>query len=118
MRTVKVEVNIPLQDYDCMAQVAEASGWPLDKVVLQSIRHGLPPSLNKVPHSFHDDLLALNRMDDRSLLRVVEGETPPPKMEHAQKQADFLTLWRTYALSLLRWRGHPVPKVYEALISQ
>lgn len=118
MKTVKVEVNIPLHDYDCLSEVAEAAGWPLEKVVIQSIRYGMPPSLNKVPEPFHDELLALNRLDDRSLLRVVEGDAKPPKMSSVQKQADFQTLWRTYALSLLRWRGHPVPKVYEALIGQ
>lgn len=118
MKTVKVEVDIPLQAYDCLAQVAEAGGWPLAKVITQSIQNGLPPSLDKVPAQFHEELLALNRLDDRNLLRVVEGDTAAPAMSASQKQADFETLWRTYALSLLRWRGHPVPKVYEALIGQ
>lgn len=118
MRSVKVEVNVPLHEYDCLAQIAEAGGWPLEMVILQTIRNGLPPSLSKVPEAFHADLLALNKLDDRSLLRVIEGETPPPKMDSTQKRADFETLWRTYALSLLRWRGHPVPTAYEAMIGQ
>ncbi|GAB4275757.1 MAG: hypothetical protein Kow0080_25490 [Candidatus Promineifilaceae bacterium] len=117
-KTVKVEINIPLYDYDCLAQISEASGWPLEEVIVRTIRHGLPPSLAKVPAEFHDALLALNKMDDKQLLQVVEGQIRAPEMNLAQKKADFTTLWRTYALSLLRWRGHPVPKAYEAIIGQ
>jgi hypothetical protein len=42
-------------------------------------------------------------------MQVVDGKGPEPKGKgELYKKADFLALRRTYALSLLRWRGHPI----------
>lgn len=117
MKTKKVEVNLPASIYNELQQVAEASTWPFEKVLLQTIRNGLPPSLSKVPAAFHEELIALNRLDDMELLRVSEGEWPESgKQDEMHKKADFATLRRTYALSVLKWRGHPVPTPYDALL--
>jgi hypothetical protein len=101
-----------------LQQIADASTKPLEEVVLQCLKNGLPPSLHKVPAAFHDELIGLNRLDDRTLLRIVEGEWPAAeRQDEAHKKADFATLRRTYALSLLRWRGHPVPIPYDTFIT-
>jgi len=118
MSEKKVEINMPMDIYANLQQIAEASGWPFEEVVLQAIRTGSPPNLSKVPADFQPDLLALNKLSDQDLLKVVEGDLPGPKMDERRKKADFATLHRTYALSLLRWRGHPVPTMYEALITK
>jgi hypothetical protein len=69
----------------------------------------MPPSLSKVPDVFHDELLSLNALSDKALLSVVDGKWPPPAGKGAvYKKADFISLRRTYALSVLRWRGHPI----------
>jgi hypothetical protein len=117
MRTKKITVEIPEQIYEDLQHIAEASGWSLDSVLLQTIKSGLPPSLAKVPQAFHKELLALNSLSDMDLMRVADGAWPSAtNQDAAYTRADFDTLRRTYALSLLRWRGHPVPGGYDAFI--
>jgi len=117
MKIRKVQVELPQSVYEDLKEIAEASSWSLEKVLLQCIKTGMPPTLRKVPEGFHDELIGLNRLNDRDLLRVVEGGRPAAGKENElQRKADFGVLRRTYALSLLRWRGHPIPAPYEALI--
>ena len=109
-----LEVSLPEDIYLQLEQVADASGWTLEEVLLRTIKNGRPPLLDKVPVAFHDELLSLNRMDDDALWRVVMGELPfEGHLSTQQKQADFPTLRRSYAFALLKWRGHPVPLPYE-----
>ena len=115
--TKKITIELSLGEYDQLVEVAEASGWSVEKVIAQCIKSGMPPALNFVPEEFHEDLLALNKMGDRDLLQIVEGTLPiRTKLDEFQKKADYPALRRTYALSLLRWRGHPVPIPYESYV--
>ncbi|HEX6384098.1 MAG TPA: hypothetical protein VF177_05460 [Anaerolineae bacterium] len=117
MKTKKVQVELPLSFYDDLQEIAQASSWPLEEVLLQCVKAGMPPTLRKVPEAFHEELLALNRLNDRDLLRVVEDDLPATgKQGELHRKADFNILRRTYALSVLRWRGHPILDPYEALI--
>ncbi len=112
-----VEIDLPNSIYSQLKSIADVSDWTFDRVILQTIRNGLPPLLGKVPHSFHEDLLSLNKLSDRDLLRVVEGEIPSTAEQGEEhRRADFDLLRRTYALSILKWRGHPIPEPYEALL--
>ncbi|PID85068.1 MAG: hypothetical protein CSB13_09925 [Chloroflexi bacterium] len=113
MGTVTVKVKIDEMIYADLNQMAEASTWSLNDVLAQTIKAGLPPSLTKVPAAFHRELLSLNSLNDRDLMKVADGNWPVPKMDETYQKADFLTLRRTYAMSVLRWRGHPVPNLYE-----
>ncbi|MCA9874349.1 MAG: hypothetical protein H6659_05770 [Ardenticatenaceae bacterium] len=118
MKGKKITVEIPEHMYDDLQRIAQASNWPLEEVLLQSIKVGLPPSLSKVPEAFHEELLGLNALGDLDLMRVADGDWPEPKKQDLMHQkADFVTLRRTYALSLLRWRGHPVPSAYDSYIA-
>lgn len=105
----KVTLELSTTDYNLLKQIADACKWPLEEVVVQCIKSGMPPSLSKVPAAFHEDLLSLNGLSDKALMSVVDGKLPPPDMKgQIYKKADFVSLRRTYALSLLRWRGHPI----------
>jgi len=43
------------------------------------------------------------------LMRIADGNWPEPKNQtELHRKADFISLRRTYALSLLKWRGHPI----------
>ena len=113
----EIQLELPPDLRRTLQEVADASGWRLEEVVLQSIRTGSPPSLNKVPEDFQADLISLNGLADQDLLRVVEGDMPDTaELSEKRRKADFTTLRRTYALTILKWRGHPVSKAYEALI--
>lgn len=116
MKTKKFTLELSMTDYNIVKEIADACKWSVEEVLVQCIRAGMPPTLSKVPEVFHEDLLALNALDDRDLLRVVDGDWPAPKKQsELHKKADYLALRRTYALSLLRWRGHPTDH-YEALL--
>lgn len=110
-----VTIQIPNSIYISLDEVAGASGWTLEEVVLQCIRSGMPPLLSKVPDNFHAELLALNKLDDRALLEVVEGGKSFEDSAEAKK-ADLATMRRAYAYGLLRWRGHPLPEPGELLL--
>jgi hypothetical protein len=116
MKTKRITVELPEQIYENLRQIADASGWPLDQVLMQTIKTGLPPSLAKVPHAFHEELLGLNALGDLDLMRVADGHSPLSHQDAMHTRADFATLRRTYALSLLRWRGHPVPGGYDSYL--
>jgi len=114
MSSIRVSLELPLTIHNQLTQIAEASAWSFEEVLLRTIHSGMPPSLSKVPLEFHDDLISLNRLDDRDLMRIADGKWPAPKRSSALRQkADFDALRRTYALSLLKWRGHPVTPSFE-----
>lgn len=113
MDTVTVQVEIEEDIYAELQQMAEASTWSMNDVLAQTIKSGLPPSLSKVPAAFQAELLALNSLGDKNLMDVADGVgLDLDSLNEAQKKADFATLRRTYAMSVLRWRGHPVPNLY------
>lgn len=113
MDTVTVQVEIEEDVYAELQQMAEASTWSLNDVVAQTLKSGLPPSLSKVPVAFQAELLALNSLGDKELMGVADGiGIDLDALNDEQKKADFPTLRRTYAMSVLRWRGHPVPNLY------
>lgn len=113
MNQIKIELELPESLYDELRQIADSADWPLNKVLVQTIRAGMPPTLSKVPPAFHDELLALNRLSDQALLRLAESPWDDGGETGMQKRADFAALQRTYAWSLLKWRGHPVPTPFE-----
>ncbi|MCP5097942.1 MAG: hypothetical protein GY943_20535 [Chloroflexi bacterium] len=116
MKTKTVKIELSLGEYEELLEIAAASSWTIQKVVHQCIKSGMPPTLTKVPDEFHDELLALNGKGDRYLIQVIDGNMPSESESGQQhKKADFSALRRTYAVSLLRWRGHPVIS-YETLI--
>ncbi|MCA9980556.1 MAG: hypothetical protein KDD89_06985 [Anaerolineales bacterium] len=117
MKEYIVTLSMPQSVYEPLQQIAETTNRPLADVVLQTVRCGMPPSLKKVPAAFHHDLLALNKADDTELWRIVQGkdlDDQPHDTLHTQ--ADYPTLRRAYAFSLLKWRGHPVPSPSDIMI--
>lgn len=114
----EISIRLSADIFQELDAVAQAAGQTLEAVVVQCVRAGLPPLLGKVPPLFHDHLLALQRLDDRKLLDIVEGRTAVSLPRGGQyRQADFEILYRTYALSILKWRGHPIPEAYEVLVT-
>ena len=112
-----IAVQLPIELYERLRQVARAAGETVESAVVRSVKNGMPPSLAKVPFAFHGDLIFLGRLDDQDLWRVATGELPYEKpLTDQQERADFLTLRRSYAFALLKWRGHPVPQPAEFFI--
>ena len=117
MNEETIAVNLPVELYERLRQVARAAGETVECAVIRCVRNGMPPSLSKVPFEFHEDLVSLGRLDDKELWQVAMGELPYEKpLTDQQERADFLTLRRSYAFALLKWRGHPVPLPAELLV--
>jgi hypothetical protein len=106
----QVTLQLPDSLYQRLQDVAQASGWTLETVVLQTIRSGMPPSLIKVPEKYHAQLLLLNKLDDQALWAAGQD-----KSDEAD-DAGLGLLRRAYAYALLKWRGHPLPDPSEFLL--
>jgi hypothetical protein len=111
----KVTIQLPDSLYQRLNDVAQASGWKLEEVVIQSVRSGMPPSLTKVPGKYHAQLLALNKLDDQALWEAGQGEWHDSEATAAEN-ADLELLHRAYAFALLKWRGHPLPDPNDFLL--
>lgn len=112
-----VKISLPTNIYEPLQQIAAATGTPLEQVVVQTIKGGMPPSLRKVPEQFHDELLGLNKMGDTELWNIIQTRAAPHDDEEGSvyETADFPMLRRAYAFSLLKWRGHPMPSPHEIM---
>jgi hypothetical protein len=101
-----------------------------------SIRAGLPPGMEHVPEQFQADLQTLHSLSDELLWRVTRSELESEKvalyeelleknqrgalseadqaqLDTLRREADLLTLRRSYAYALLKWRGHRIPTLAE-----
>lgn len=117
MKEHHIQITLPETIYEPLQQIAEVTGMSLDEVVVQTIKGGMPPSLKKVPHAFHDELLSLNKMNDTQLWDVIQGKVKSAAdYTEDYEHADFPMLRRAYAFSLLKWRGHPVPSPHEMIM--
>jgi hypothetical protein len=111
---------------------AEATGRPLEEVILHALTVGSPPIWEDVPAEFQAALAEMDRMEDEALWGFVqkrksvkemtrydelleknqhEGISELERLELAnlRKEADHFMLRKAHAAALLRWRGHPVP---------
>lgn len=104
-----ITLDLSTTDYNLLQDIADACKWPIEEVAMQCLKSGMPPSLSKVPAAFHEELLSLNGLSDQALMKVADGKAPAlMEKDELYKKANFVALRRTYALSLLRWRGHPI----------
>lgn len=110
MKSTSLTLEIPDKLLDQLQLIADASGQPVEDIVIQSIRMGMPPSLRQIPPQFHTQLLDLNTLSDIDLLAIIDA-----KVGSDEEVEVIQTLRRVYAHSLLKWRGHPVPKPVDLL---
>jgi hypothetical protein len=127
-----ITVQLPEQIYRRLMEKAHTSHQGLDEVVMQTIRAGMPPSLELVPARFRADLEALDQMSDEMLWQIGRADLDQTKVVLYQtllrknqrdeltneeqdtltalrEEADLLMLRRAYAFALLNWRGHRIP---------
>ncbi len=132
MAVQTISIQLPDEIYQRLQRVAAAINQPLEEVVFQSIRSNLPPSLDDLTPDLRDLVADLPALDDDALWAIVSEPLPPqPARRHqhllrkahdrqltAAEQAelaalrdmtDRYVLRRSYALALLKWRGHRLP---------
>lgn len=124
MKKQSLTIDIPDRLLSQLTEIAEASGKNINDVIVQTIKGGMPPSLRQVPNKFHGELLSLNALSDLELWDIIAK----PQADKVQKEEDaeekeaadfefFGSLKKAYAISLLKWRGHPVPSPSELLLA-
>src|SRR6516164_1206987 len=127
MQTLTVELPDALLQR--LENLASTTGLPLDAVLLQTIRGNLPPSLDDVPAEYRDDLRGLVKLGDEDLWAVARVSVDPRQWHRHERllqgnaaatlssdergqlaqlraEMDRLVLRKSFAMALLKWRGH------------
>lgn len=128
-----VTVDLPMPLFQFLERLARQTQQPIEKLVAQSIAGNLPPSVDNAPPEAQAQLLALQGLSVDELQQIAyEQVAPEQQARHLQllekvqltseeeselarlrQQADSLMLRKAYAWAVLRWRGHPIPKLEE-----
>ncbi|MFW5640801.1 MAG: hypothetical protein ACOC0H_06540, partial [Thermodesulfobacteriota bacterium] len=128
MTLQKVTVNLPESIYIRLQQAARATKQPLDQIIIRAVQMGSPPGWEDIPAEYQADLAALERLDDRSLWRIARfrqtesdadryrelldknkngtlSDAERQELNNLRTESDGVTLQKTHAAALLRWRG-------------
>ena len=126
-----INLELPPSLYQRIKEMADASQKPISDVLIQSIRSGMPPSLEHIPEQFQSDLQSLSRLSNEVLHKVANQDLQKPQQQlydnlltknaageldqneqtqltTLREEADLLMFRRAYAAALLKWRGHPI----------
>lgn len=132
MALQNVTVKLPQALYRRLERVAAVTHQSLDAVLLQTIRGNLPPLLEDVPAEESDELRALLNLRDDDLWAVARSSVDPKQwrrhqrllrkngagalsapeqgeLERLRAETDRQVLRKSFALALLKWRGHALP---------
>jgi hypothetical protein len=130
--THTVTVGLPEEIYNRLEQSARITNTPVEELIIQSVKAGMPPSVNDLPTQYRQECLALERLGNNELRQVAESTLSAARQrrysallrknqagvltERERKQlstlgaeARALTLRKAYAYALLRWRGCRIP---------
>lgn len=127
-----VTLHLPeemLQRYRRGAAVAQKV---LEEFIVDRLEEAVPPLADDLPSPLHEELKALESLDDESLWKVAQSQLPPehqslytrllaknsrgtitPReketLDTLGEEARRLTLKKAHAYMLLKWRGHAIP---------
>jgi hypothetical protein len=130
--TVTIQVSETL--FRQLERLSALTGRPLDQLVEQTLRSGLPPLPDNLPPAARDALQMIENLDDQTLAAIVHERhastwvdqyeelrerqranvitpTEQQTLEAMAEEADLLTVRKAYAAVLLKWRGQPVPRL-------
>ena len=124
-------INIQLPDtiYQRLRRVAEAMNQPIEEVVFQTIRGHLPPSLEDLSPELRRVVTDLQHLSDEELWAIAKAPPSPQQwrrpqrllhkaeegtlstveqkeLEELRMATDRFVTRRSYALALLKRRGH------------
>lgn len=132
MTTQVVNIALPEDIYQRLRDAATLAQRPLEDVIFQTIRGNLPPVLADLAPEHRGLVADLQRLGDDALWAIGkealptgqwrrhqhllhEGEqgTPTPaeaaELAGLREATDRFVTRRSYALALLKWRGHTLP---------
>lgn len=131
MTVESVTITLPEPIVKRLQQAAQTMHVSVGDVLAQTIRGNLPPALADLPDDMQADFALLQSADSATLWRMAQESLPPAQrkrheslLEQNREQqlsaleaaelarlrviADRFVLRRSYALALLKWRGHTI----------
>ena len=125
-----ITVELPEEVYKQVKRAAQGMKRPLERA-LASIVQAATPSLDKVPSEYRSELEDLEILSDEQLWRIARSQVPAAHqrtlarllrklqsggltereqqaLTHLRYEADRLTLRKSYAYLLLKYRGHRI----------
>lgn len=130
--TQTITLHLPEDIYQRLQQAAATTHQPLETVLFQTIQGNLPPVAGDLPPELAEELSVWQTVSDAALWQIVNEPLPAVHWQRHQAllrrnaagrlsaseqaelprlraTADQFALRRSYALALLKWRGHTLP---------
>jgi hypothetical protein len=127
-----LHIQLPEAIYQRLQRVAELTNQPLQTIVIQTISGNLPPSLDDLRPEWREAVTDLPALSDETLWAIAREPAPSRQWRRHQRllhkaqegalteaetaelaalraDADRSVIRRSYALALLKWRGHTLP---------
>jgi hypothetical protein len=127
-----ITLRLPEDSYRRLQRMAIALQRPLEEVASQTIRGNLPPAVDDLPAELQNELAAWSSLSDERLWEIARDPLPADQwrrhrrllrknevgaLTEAEREelarlrtaTDRFVLRRSYALALLKWRGHTLP---------
>jgi hypothetical protein len=129
-------LQLPEAIYERVRRAAEATNRHVDEVLLKTIEAVMPPSVDDLPIEYREEFLSMESLSDLELSHVAESVMSPTQQrrysfllrknqkgtlkekerEQLAQLGDFarkLTLRKSHAYAILKWRGHRIPTLVE-----
>jgi hypothetical protein len=129
MSSQSITLHLPGNAFQRLQRMAQTLHQPLETIVYQSIQGNLPPLIEDAPEEWRDDLAEMEQLDDEALWIVAKASLSEKQWERHQEllernqsgaltdsereelerlriMTDRFVFRRSYALALLKWRGH------------
>jgi hypothetical protein len=126
-------LELPDGVYERVRRAAKGMNQPVEKALVHIVR-AATPSLERVPAEYRAELEGLEDLGDDELWRIARSRPAPDKQRRVERLLDQnrrgeltdrerrtlaglrsdgarLTLRRSYAASLLKYRGHRAPNL-------
>lgn len=130
-----ITINVSDTLYTQLRQAASLFHRPTETIIVESLRHTLPPLFEEIPPDYQDTVFPLLAMTDQELLHEAEQVFPYEQWQRYEAllerknaetlradeekmlstlrhEADSLTFRRSYAMVLLKRRGYRVPPLH------
>lgn len=136
MTTQRVTIELPEPVFRQLTRIAKATQQSVEMLAAQSVVSNLPPSVDNASAEMQPELLKMQNLSIEELLAIAnakveasqyerhvelleknqEGSLTPEERQELRDlrlAADHLMLRKSYAWSVLRWRGHRIPPLKE-----
>ena len=133
-----ITINVSDTLYEQLRQAASLFHRPTESIVVDSLRHTLPPLFEEIPPAYQDAVFPLLSMTDQELLHETEQVFAPDRwhtyeallerkkngplgpdeettLSTLRHEADSVTFRRSYAMVLLKRRGYHVPPLHKGV---